>query len=1578
MSLPLHRALPSVCLLLLSFATLASAASVQHHWTAGADLRAAADEAGIRELVARSPLSTEMGERPELPLQTISLAIPAGERIRTIRLENLKADLVTLPTALPDFAGAQGESGERITLNAQASERFPAEHVVASGTFVQRGFASAEIVLAPLLYESDGEGARLQRLLACDIVVETESDPDAIFPRRETAALIAAGHERHRVRVANPQDVARFAPESEMRADRGIFSPRGMPSMEGSGVDLLIITAPEYVATFETLAEYKTALGIATVVRDTDWIQQNYPQGADLQETIRFFIRDAYEKWGIGFLILAGDTGVIPARYAHSNFHSPAEDVPCDLYYAQLDGNWNANGNQFFGESTYGGVPGDDVDFIADIHLGRMPVRDAESAELMVDKVMTYVSAPDTSYVRNVTLLGEVLFPSWYQLGDPDEVITRNGADYCEMVYNNYILPLAPQMDMVRFYETWWLYPGSLPETITDTLNDMETRAHILHHVGHGYRYTMSVGDGSIVSDQVEALTNGLDHLINFYALNCTSCAIDFNSLGEAILLAPEGGSITSIGTVREAYPNTSVYYQNSYYSRLFADSLTVGEVFTLSHNDWAAYGMIEGSHRWTQLTYVLMGDPTLDVMLDTPWPLDVSLTVPFTLDSDTLYLSVDSQGLPVEGARVTAYKASEDRAIGHTDALGEIALPVHAESPGDLEISVVARNRLIWQGSVTVGAGTGPRLSVDLLQVRDDPAAEGSIVGNADDLLDAGETVRLGMRLYNRGDAAAANVTLDLSLPGGQMSVLEGSHATGTTVAAGDSLDLDLIFLLSAPQSLANGLPVLLDLALGYDGGAQTDQLDVLVHAPVPNLFAYVIDDSGGDGDGEPDSGETYTLEPEWKNYGSTPLGGWDASLLGLDPNGSVLSGPVILPVLGFLEKGSSDGFSIFESDVTSPNRFELILSGPLGESLVDTIVVRRPSPPDSLYLDSSFASTIIDVAWEIPGEQPPGGYLVYRSLDEGGPYTLVSADPTEHAYFRNDGLAESTTYYFVVETMDSTGYRSAQSAENSISTNPAMQEGWPLETDAASASSVVIGDIDGDGDKEIVAASKYIYAWHHDGVEILDGDDDSSTYGVLSGEGNDFAASVALAQVDTFTAGLEIVAACITPFSLYVYSGDGEVLPGWPKSFSDYWCWATPSVADVDGDELVEIFIVSQTPGVLYAWHHDGTELIDGDSNPATDGVFATGIGGWSRSSASLAQLDEDPELEIVVGSGGASKLFAWNHDGSTLSGWPLSFNGSIHSSPSVGDIDDDDENEIVMLCENDSLYVLRGDGSSYGNGFPVWLETDTDGLTPSPALVDFEGDGQMEIVAAGCPTYTSCYVTVLDNQANTLPGWPIHLEDSSEASPVVVDLDGDHDLEILFGTEKGYLYAWELDGSSMPGFPILTGAELRSSPTIDDIDENFTTEVAIMGWDRFVYIWDMPGWYNNGLPGWKMFRANAARTGVFTREDQIVGVDDSPSMPAAGKLFANFPNPFNPSTRIRFATPAGAGALPVTLTVHDIRGRRIRTLHDGQLASGSVYSYVWDGKDEKDRSVSSGLYFVRVEMGEVVYSQKMLLLK
>lgn len=99
-----------------------------------------------------------------------------------------------------------------------------------------------------------------------------------------------------------------------------------------------------------------------------------------------------------------------------------------------------------------------------------------------------------------------------------------------------------------------------------------------------------------------------------------------------------------------------------------------------------------------------------------------------------------------------------------------------------------------------------------------------------------------------------------------------------------------------------------------------------------------------------------------------------------------------------------------------------------------------------------------------------------------------------------------------------------------------------------------------------------------------------------------------------------------------------------------------------------------------------------------------------------------------------------------------------------------------------------------------------------------------------------------------------------------------------------------------------------------------------------------------------------------------------DEASGTPKAFELFQNVPNPFNPSTTIRFDLP---DAGPVRLRIYDVKGALVATLLDGYVEEGTG-EVVWTGKGSDGRSVASGIYFYRLTAGGFTETKKMVLLR
>jgi len=99
-----------------------------------------------------------------------------------------------------------------------------------------------------------------------------------------------------------------------------------------------------------------------------------------------------------------------------------------------------------------------------------------------------------------------------------------------------------------------------------------------------------------------------------------------------------------------------------------------------------------------------------------------------------------------------------------------------------------------------------------------------------------------------------------------------------------------------------------------------------------------------------------------------------------------------------------------------------------------------------------------------------------------------------------------------------------------------------------------------------------------------------------------------------------------------------------------------------------------------------------------------------------------------------------------------------------------------------------------------------------------------------------------------------------------------------------------------------------------------------------------------------------------------------DDRKFIPSEYSLEQNYPNPFNPTTEIRFSIPE---ASRVSLKIYDVAGREVKTMIDEDFSAG-VHSSKWDGRNDRNELVPSGVYFYRLTAGTFVEVKKALLLK
>jgi len=1486
-------------------------------------------------------------------------------------------------------------------LNREGGE-FPPVWGEFTGSHVWRGYRLATISVYPVREIQTEHGVELDFLDRFAVRFESgdQADSEAIAVRqrlipgeaRENAGILAD-------LVANPEVISGYSREhGQVLEDKSAaYLPTQTPSLNGSAVTFLIITNDDMAAQFQILAEHKTAQGLPTVVATREYIAANFRNGADIQETIRMYIRDAYEKWGVEYVMLGGDSDILPPRYIDNTFYptNGYTSIPVDLYFACLDGNWNDDGDSNFGEPLNGG-PSDLVDFAEEVYIGRATVSTQAQAAVFVNKVISYESTnAGAEWTNRALFAAEVLFPSDWPVED---YIILDGAQYADQQVNDFIIPCT-DMEYTRMYQTDTLFPSDAQLSrgaLIDSLNS--GRYGILNQIGHGYYFNMSVGDVNFMTTDADQLTNG-DHLFMIYALNCASAAFDNSCLLERFVQNPDGGSICSIGSVRAAFPNNANNYQQEFFNLLYCTSeMRVGKLIALSRLPFIGLTTSNYVDRWTFENYTLLGDPTLPIWTGNPATVSLSGPSGLGLGPQNLTYTVTEGGSPVGNALVCLAKEGESHVYGLTNGSGEVTLDFLPKSTGNATLTVTGKNLAskVLQLPVTAGAAF---VSVSSMSVVDD-GTDGSL-GNGNQTVEAGETIALLPVLQETGGSGTSGLTGVLSCANPDVTIL-GDTAIFPAVAAGGFTTAVDPFLVHFNAGIPDAANIVFQLDVTDGSGNFVSQWSVILKAPELEMVSLDWEDlTYGNGNGILESGERISITAQLKNFGAGMADGVTGYLRTARSNVVVYDSVATWTNLELMDEVfGSVTYSLSVTDIISPINCYFDIVDNYGRAFRLDYQPIRPFAPTDITTDTSLGADVIALSWVPSSSGDRYGYNVYRSLSPSGPFLRVNQDVIAGtSYFRDENLQQLTRYYYKVATVDASFVPSEMSGVVTRSTAPAELEGFPVPFANETSSHLAVGDVDGDGDEEIVLASSQVYVFHHNGLELLDGDGDSQTLGVFSNFPAGYLlqpAAVTLANLDN-EPGVEIIISERSPgLKIHVFTMDGSELPGWPRSLTSSvgssWNWAAPAVGDIDGDGEEEI-VVHCLNGVVFAWNADGSEVRDGDSDPATIGPFyvrAGAQGEWSRSGPALYDLDGDGAKDIIFGTkndaSGTKRLMALKYDGTFVPGFPYIVNGAISVDPCVGDLDNDGQVEIVFFDNWRYLYAVQQDGTPYP-GFPVYMGyAAVQDWVSSPGLGDMDGDGMLEIIYSPNESGLLSRIVVVDTDyaggtsGQVVPGWPVILPGSSEGSPVIGDIDGDSSLDILHGIGGGNesapynLYGYHADGTAVAGFPITLSGPLMPSVVIRDIDNDQDVDIVYGGWDFLIHVWDMPFVYNWKSVPWATFGGNPKRDGVV-HPLAVVPVEDQGDIPAAGfTVDAVYPNPFNPSTAVRMYIPL---ASDLDLAVYDVQGRKIRSLHNGGISAG-WHTLVWDGRDDAGRGQASGMYFMRAMNAGEVTVQKMTLVK
>ncbi len=121
---------------------------------------------------------------------------------------------------------------------------------------------------------------------------------------------------------------------------------------------------------------------------------------------------------------------------------------------------------------------------------------------------------------------------------------------------------------------------------------------------------------------------------------------------------------------------------------------------------------------------------------------------------------------------------------------------------------------------------------------------------------------------------------------------------------------------------------------------------------------------------------------------------------------------------------------------------------------------------------------------------------------------------------------------------------------------------------------------------------------------------------------------------------------------------------------------------------------------------------------------------------------------------------------------------------------------------------------------------------------------------------------------------------------------------------------------------------------------------------------------------LVGIHVSRASGSHISHFSRTNS----SEVKEIPGVFALHQNFPNPFNPSTEIRFNLPEAGN---VNLAIYNLMGQKIRTLSSVNMTPG-YHAIIWDGTNDMGSQVATGMYFYSIQSNNFQATKKMLFLK
>ncbi|OYT16843.1 MAG: hypothetical protein B7C24_05745 [Bacteroidetes bacterium 4572_77] len=800
---------------------------------------------------APSAYNTAITGQPLLPWFASKLMLPPGEEL--ISVEFIGTDLVNMPGqyqllpkqyAQPLSKGASGVFAKDKAIY-KSDEAYPSTNITKSNTQFWAGHGIAMLNYTPFIYHPKSGQIAYYRQVT--VVIETKKTDKA----QQALSLLSGSDEQN-------QQLRSFVENPEMH--------KQYPTVQSktTDYDMLIVTPDNFVAEFDTLIGHYLIRGIKVQVKSMEEIEAEM-SGQDAPEKLRNYIIQEYTEHNISYMMLGGDVEHIPYRgfYCQVQSSSVYEDsnIPSDLYFSALDGNWNTDGDNKWGEI------GED-DLLPEIAVARFSFSNSSELSKMLNKTISYQTTPVLGDLAHPMMAGEHLW---------DDPITY-GSDYIELLIgyrddNGYETTGIPEDNTFTK-----LYDAVSNWSASNLINEVNQGKNFLHHCGHANVNTVMKLYTSDITNSNFSGANGIDHqFTNVYTHGCICGSFDADDCIAEHIVKIDNFAAAFVGNSRYGWFNEgqtegpSAHIHREFIDALYTDSLhRIGATHSESKYATAPWVNAAGQHeegalRWCFYDCNVLGDPAMSIWTAEPWDITTDYPSAITIGQSTFEVSISSAGNALEGLQATLVMNGEmyGTATSNANGIAIISLDPVFTAPGMAKLYVSGFNCTPHEYEVQVVPAEGAYVVLQAFEIDD-------ASGNNNQMADYGETINLNISLENVGAELASEVMGTLSCSNEEIT-LNVSEASFGDINGNGSTTLTAAFNFSISNQIENAS--MLNFALQLSSGEDTWEASFSITALAPHfsLLSFSINDEAGNDNGRLDPGETVQFTIHYANDGGS-----------------------------------------------------------------------------------------------------------------------------------------------------------------------------------------------------------------------------------------------------------------------------------------------------------------------------------------------------------------------------------------------------------------------------------------------------------------------------------------------------------------------------------------------------------------------------------------------------------------------------------------------------------------------------------------------------------------------------------